>query len=108
LKLHVGYNERNGHISEHLYKGHQLSITANFDQSLGWLLYTGFTVLRCVRSQVSNWELSICLWLTEKGMNSHSLTISGFSLGILGIATPFELGKIYGIFQCTASSLLTI
>jgi len=39
---HVGYNETDGHISEPLYKGH-LSITANFDQSLGWLLYTGFT-----------------------------------------------------------------
>jgi len=43
LKHHVGYNETDGHISEPLYKGH-LSITAHFDQSLGWLLYTGFTL----------------------------------------------------------------
>jgi len=40
---HVGYNETEGHISKPLYKGH-LSIMANFDQSLGWLLFTGFTV----------------------------------------------------------------
>jgi len=31
--------------------------------------------------------------------------ISGFFLGILGFATPFELGKIDGVFQCTTSSL---
>jgi len=43
LKHHVGYNETDGHIYEPLHKGH-LSIMANFDQSLGWLLYTGFTV----------------------------------------------------------------
>jgi len=47
LKHHVGYNETVGHISDPLYKGH-LSITANFDQSLGWLLYTGFTVYRYI------------------------------------------------------------
>jgi len=45
LKHHVGYNETDGHISKPLYKGH-LSITDNFDQSLGWVLYTGFTVYR--------------------------------------------------------------
>jgi len=43
LKRQVGYNETDDYIFEPLCKGH-LSIMANFDQSLGWLLYTGFTV----------------------------------------------------------------
>jgi len=44
MKHCVGYNETGGHIFEPLYKGH-LSIMGSFDQSLGWLLNTGFTVL---------------------------------------------------------------
>jgi len=37
--------------------------------------------------------------------NIDEAKIAGFFLGILGIVTHFELGKIDGIFQCAASSL---
>jgi len=60
LKHHVDYNETDGQISEPLYKGH-LSITANIDQSLGWLLYTGFTVLVIGNNGVENYCLIVYL-----------------------------------------------
>jgi len=44
VKHYIGYNETGGHVFKPLYQGH-LSITSNLDQSLGWLLYTGFTLV---------------------------------------------------------------
>jgi len=43
MKHHVKYIEMGGHIFEPLYKDH-LSVMANLERSLRWLLYTGLTV----------------------------------------------------------------